>query len=292
MNREVILFLQVPTVFTAADAKISRELNVESSSRKLTRRQMLLASLGALAAGCSEAPLIVQQRPRPSWPTQMPQPRHDYTTSYQSYKPLPQPAQPATSTYPSTPQPAPTYTTPKPSSSYATSYNSPNIISRSSWAKMSTNTSRVNAMNGINRITMHHEGWHSVNFTDMNTTMERLQHIQRFHMKERGWGDVGYHYIIDRAGRVWEARPLKYQGAHVADQNEHNVGIMLLGNFEKQAPSNIQLASAQSMVGSIMSQYRVPVHRVYTHQELKPTQCPGRFLQPRLVAMRQSGYLG
>jgi N-acetyl-anhydromuramyl-L-alanine amidase AmpD len=147
-------------------------------------------------------------------------------------------------------------------------------------------------MNGINRITLHHEGWEVVNFTDVNTTMTRLQHIQRFHMKDRGWGDVGYHYIIDRAGRVWEARPIQYQGAHVADMNEHNVGIMVLGNFEKQLPSNIQMASAQMMTSFIMGQYSVPVHRVYTHQELKPTQCPGRNLQPRLVAMRRSGYLG
>ena len=27
--------------------------------------------------------------------------------------------------------------------------------------------------------------------------------------------DVGYHYAVDRAGRVWECRPLTWQGAHV-----------------------------------------------------------------------------
>lgn len=270
------------------DPKISRELNVEST-RKLTRRQMILAAMGAIAAGCSETPLVIQTRPRPSWPTQMPQPRHDYTTTYQSYPT--QPAHPTPAPQPTYQPPQTTYVPPAPQPTYS-GYNTPNIISRSSWARMSTNTSRVDSMNGINRITLHHEGWEVVDFTDMNTTMTRLQHIQRFHMKDRGWGDVGYHYIIDRAGRVWEARPIQYQGAHVADMNEHNVGIMLLGNFDKQSPSNIQLATAQSMVSTIMSKYNVPVHRVYTHQELKPTQCPGRYLQPRLVAMRQSGYLG
>lgn len=267
--------------------KISRELNVESPG-KLTRRQIILAGLGAIAAGCSETPLVMQQRPRPNWPTQMPQPRQDYTTAYQQPlppRPAPQPA--PQSTY----HQRPTYTQPTPSFSYR-GQNVPSIIPRSAWAKMSTITSRVNPMNGINRITLHHEGWEVVNFTDVNTTMTRLQHIQRFHMKDRGWGDVGYHFIIDRAGRIWEARPLKYQGAHVHDENEHNVGIMLLGNFEKQLPSNVQLASAQTMTSFIMEQYNVPVHRVYTHQELKPTRCPGRNLQPRLVAMRQSGYLG
>ena len=253
---------------------------------------MILASLGALAAGCNDMPVVMQKRPRPSWPTQMPQPRQDYPTAYQTPLPPRQVTQayiPPRQTY--TPQPPVVYQAPAPAP-ITPSYNSPGIIKRNAWAKMATRTDRVDKMNGINRITLHHEGWHTVEFTDTNTTMARLQHIQKFHMKERGWGDVGYHYIVDRAGRVWEARPLKYQGAHVSDQNEHNVGIMLLGNFEKQSPSNIQLASSQLLIGNIMSSYNVPVHRVYTHQELKPTQCPGRYLQPRLVAMRQSGYLG
>ena len=219
----------------------------------------------------------------------MPQPRHDYTTQYQSHSVQPAPHQPTPTRTNQPPQT--TYAAPAEQPTYS-SYGTPNIIPRSAWVKSSTNTNRVDAMKGINRITLHHEGWEVVNFTDTGTTMSRLQHIQRFHMKERGWGDVGYHYIIDRAGRVWEARPIIYQGAHVADMNEHNVGIMLLGNFEKQTPSNIQMASAQMMTASIMGKYNVPVHRVYTHQELKPTQCPGRYLQPRLVAMRQSGYLG
>lgn len=254
------------------------------STRKLSRRQMILASLGAIAAGCSDAPLVLQQRPRPAWPTQMPQPRQDYTTAYQSY---PNPTSPAPTYLP----PQPTYPAPTPQPAFP-SYSASNVIPRDSWAKLATNTAKVDPMNGINRITLHHEGWEVVNFTDMPTTMTRLQHIQRFHMKERGWGDVGYHYVVDRAGRVWEGRPIQYQGAHVSDQNEHNVGIMLLGNFDNQLPSNVQLAAAQTMTAAIMSQYNVPVHRVYTHQELKPTQCPGRNLQPRLVAMRRGGYLG
>jgi len=250
---------------------------------------MILASLGAFAAGCSNVPLLTEHRPRPSWPKQMPQPRQDYTTAYQ--RPLPPHSTQASVATPTYQPPKIAYATPTPQTTVQ-SFSHPNIIKRSSWAKLRTRTSNIDSMDGINRITIHHEGWKVVNFTDTRTTVERLQHIQKFHVKERGWADVGYHYIIDRAGRIWEGRPIKYQGAHVANLNEHNVGIMLLGNFQKQLPTNVQLAAAQLMVSDVMSKYNVPVHRVYTHQELKPTQCPGRNLQPRLVAMRRSGYLG
>ncbi len=151
---------------------------------------------------------------------------------------------------------------------------------------------RINPMGSIKRITLHHEGWTPVHFTDVGHTVERLQKIQKFHIKERRWGDIGYHFIIDRAGRVWEGRSLAYQGAHVADYNEHNVGLMLLGNFDQQQPSRVQLASAQMTIINLMTRFRVSAHQVYTHQELKATHCPGKNLHPRLVAMRQSGSLG
>jgi hypothetical protein len=34
--------------------------------------------------------------------------------------------------------------------------------------------------------------------------------------------DIGYHYTIDPTGRIWEGRPVQYQGAHVKMNNEHN----------------------------------------------------------------------
>jgi N-acetyl-anhydromuramyl-L-alanine amidase AmpD len=146
-------------------------------------------------------------------------------------------------------------------------------------------------MKGINRITIHHEGHTPVWFTDELNTKARLEQVRNIHTRDRRWGDIGYHYIIDRAGRVIEGRPLAYQGAHVSKQNPHNVGVMLLGNFEKQSPSQAQLAAMQSTLRYLMAKYRVPVKRVYTHRELGPTVCPGRNLQPRVASLRTNGAL-
>lgn len=146
-------------------------------------------------------------------------------------------------------------------------------------------------MNGVNRITVHHEGWRLVYFTDYRTTAERLETIRASHLQRMGAGDIGYHYIIDRAGRLWEGRDLRYQGAHVKEQNPHNIGIMLLGNFDQQSPSDAQMATLKSTLITLMRAYKVPAQRVYTHRELHNSQCPGTQLQSRITAWRKSGQL-
>jgi N-acetyl-anhydromuramyl-L-alanine amidase AmpD len=144
-------------------------------------------------------------------------------------------------------------------------------------------------MQGVQRITVHHEGWTPVYFTDKASTAKRLEQIRRSHV-ERGWADIGYHYVIDRAGRVWEGRNISYQGAHVRDQNEHNLGIMVLGNFDLQRPSDAQLTALAQTLRTLTRYYNIPISRVYTHQELNSTTCPGRNLQPRMVAIRRAGF--
>jgi len=151
--------------------------------------------------------------------------------------------------------------------------------------------SRINMMNGISHITVHHEGWTAVWFSDYRATQARLRLIQKAHM-DRRWADIGYHYIIDRAGRLWEGRPIQYQGAHVPGHNEHNIGLMVLGNFELQHPSDAQMTKLQETLIQLRRQYDVPISHVHTHQELTPTKCPGKALQPEMVAMRHNGLLG
>jgi hypothetical protein len=165
------------------------------------------------------------------------------------------------------------------------------MMPRAWWTKYGPNGAKLNPMAGVNRITVHHEGHTPVWFTDDRSTRERMEQVRGVHTRDRKWADIGYHYIIDRAGRIIEGRSVAYQGAHVSQQNEHNVGVMLLGNFEQQSPSQQQLLSLQTTLRFLMAKYRVPTNRVYTHRELGPTVCPGRNLQPRVASLRTSGAL-
>jgi len=143
----------------------------------------------------------------------------------------------------------------------------------------------------VERMTVHHEGWTPVWFDDVQSTSKRLESIRRSHLKRFQAGDIGYHFVIDRAGRVWQGRDLRYQGAHVRDHNANNIGVMVLGNFDLQRPTKAQLSTLGFTLAQLMQRYRILSKHVVTHQELNVTSCPGKSLQSQVVAMRRSGQL-
>lgn len=197
---------------------------------------------------------------------------------------LPEPVWPSTARPPVRPAPTrPTYTRPAPTT------DSPSgVIARSAWSGGGPVPSLMDPMLPIRRITLHHDGMTAFTSTSYADAAQRIEAIRAAHRGHR-WGDIGYHYVIDPAGRVWQGRPLSWQGAHVRDQNQGNIGVCVLGNYERQYPNREQIAAVERFVAELMHRHRVPVGRIYTHRELAATACPGRNLQPRLVAMRTSG---
>lgn len=57
--------------------------------------------------------------------------------------------------------------------------------------------------------------------------------IRRMHL-QRGFLDVGYHFVIKRDGTVQEGRPLNRQGAHVSRYNHLSVGVCLIGGVSEK----------------------------------------------------------
>ncbi len=160
------------------------------------------------------------------------------------------------------------------------------ILPRSVWTRQGVARPReCYDMNGVSRITVHHSAMDSSGLRSQSDVVGQIESIRATHVRN-GWADIGYHYVIDPQGRVYEARPAWKQGAHVKDQNEHNLGVMLMGNFEHQQPTSDSINSLRRMVAMQMRKYRVPLNRVYTHREIGKSACPGRVLQGNMVAMR------
>lgn len=63
--------------------------------------------------------------------------------------------------------------------------------------------------------------------------------IWRFHTEDRGWDDIGYNWLIDPNGNIYEGRGggNNVVGAHFCGKNTHTMGICLLGSFENTAPT-------------------------------------------------------
>jgi hypothetical protein len=156
----------------------------------------------------------------------------------------------------------------------------------------------------VERIVIHHTV--SPNNDSINP-ISRIQSIYRFHAVTQGWGDIGYNYLIDQQGNIYEGR---YGGngsrsAHVYyDRPQDNfnygsIGIALLGDYSEQEPSALMYDSLSRLVGwlaatngldplqmsrstfvwntttkSFSSKYTLPA--VLGHKEIENTLCPGK----------------
>lgn len=136
------------------------------------------------------------------------------------------------------------------------------------------------------RITVHHSA--EIGDTEpgvaLSDSVATLQRIQKVHMDrgdpDHGWADIGYHFLIDGSGRVFEGRGLKWQGAHArGDNNVQNLGVCLLGDYSKRTPGRAELQALEDLLDDLRLRYRIPARSVATHRELTATACPGPALQ-------------
>jgi hypothetical protein len=187
---------------------------------------------------------------------------------------------------------APTRTLPMPAAPIHAGFHLPadpnQPIPRSAWTHEGPNLRTILPMNGVQLITFHHSGDPRPFTGDTPAeTAGHLEAVRRYH-RSRNFQDIGYHFAIDRAGYVWQLRSLRYQGQHVRYHNPHNLGVVVLGNFDLQQPTEAQKVRARTFGAVLRRMYALPLSRVYTHQELVSTECPGRAFQPYMVYLRRS----
>lgn len=159
-------------------------------------------------------------------------------------------------------------------------------VTRAQWgaAPMQSNWDR---MTTPYRIAIHHTA-EPMNSTALSATAAEVRNVQSTHMRrDNPMADIGYHYLIDRAGRVIAGRPMYAQGAHASgDNNVGNIGVCLLGNFSSQdgrgaayrnaqRPTAEQLQTLERLLDELRTIYGIQSSQVEGHRELKSTECPG-----------------
>ncbi|MEY2747076.1 MAG: hypothetical protein RL112_2118 [Planctomycetota bacterium] len=156
------------------------------------------------------------------------------------------------------------------------------IVERSAWGARNPVLADLDKNRApYRRITVHHSAMPNPVPLDgtLKASCEGVRQVQSSHMDGRGYGDIGYHYVIDPYGRVFEGRQIQWQGAHANKENNiQNIGVCLLGNFETQKPAGPALEALERVLGSLRSQYKIPLNRVYLHGEFRGTECPGENL--------------
>jgi len=93
--------------------------------------------------------------------------------------------------------------------------------------------------------------------------------IKRWHL-ERGWADIGYHFVIRRNGDIEGGRPLAQPGAHCEGHNRDSIGTCLVGRHGF-AEGQIRALKYLHMVLGL----QFPGLTVHGHRDFNPRKtCP------------------
>ncbi len=134
-----------------------------------------------------------------------------------------------------------------------------------------------------------------------------------YHVNGRGWDDIGYNFLIDRFGGVWEGRTgsktSPVQGAHTGGFNSQTQGIAMMGNFDSIAPTDATITGLKTMLSWLTGWHSIDPTGIVTlkagtgavgfapgqeftspsivgHRDLGSTSCPGGIFYTTLVSIR------
>ncbi len=134
---------------------------------------------------------------------------------------------------------------------------------------------------------------------DTRSGVERMRAIYAYHAANRGWGDVGYHYLVDEDGQIYEGKAGgKFVVAgHAYCNNIGTIGIALLGNFDVEQPTQKQLKALQWLLADLSETYDIDPSKEVTfhgktmmpivgHRDLLSTDCPGYYVYGAMAQIR------
>ncbi len=129
-----------------------------------------------------------------------------------------------------------------------------------------------------------------------------LRGIYAYHTQSRGWSDIGYNFVVDKFGRIWEGRyggvDRPVVGAHTLGYNEYSFAMSALGNFETAQPSSAMLQAYGRLMGWKLSLHGVSASSpsqwvgkrwfpaINGHRDAGQTACPGGNLYTKLGTIR------
>ena len=128
---------------------------------------------------------------------------------------------------------------------------------------------------------------HSATEAAITFDMIRQNHL------ERGWDDIGYHYVIDQEGSIFTGRAEDVIGAHALGLNKESLGICCIGNFEEETPQDKQLNVLIKIVQQLAEKYQISREKIIGHRDVtsearenKRSKCPGENLYLLLDKIR------
>ncbi|MGD9276637.1 MAG: peptidoglycan recognition family protein [Candidatus Pacearchaeota archaeon] len=119
----------------------------------------------------------------------------------------------------------------------------------------------------INFIVIHHSG--SLNSYDA---------IKDFHVNTRGWEDIGYHWLIDKNGKLLKGRSEEFIGAHCLGHNRNSIAVCMIGDFEFIKPTEKQMKTLIKFLKEKLEENNLYLKNILGHREVGEREkiCPGK----------------
>jgi hypothetical protein len=188
----------------------------------------------------------------------------------------------------------------------------PTIVARRTWgADESLRDGAPRYNETIKQVHIHHTV--SSNTYAKEDVAGLIRGMYRYHTQNLGWSDLGYNFLVDRFGRIWEGRaggPAKaVRGAHTLGFNDTSTGISVIGNFDLVKPGKAIIDAVASIAAWKLDLYGrkadgfvrvasegsdkysasrvVKLPAIDGHRDTNDTACPGQNLYDVLPTIRR-----
>lgn len=188
----------------------------------------------------------------------------------------------------------------------------PAIVTRAGWDADESLREREFLYTGDLKLAFVHHSATGNNY-DCSEAPAMIRSIYRYHVLSSGWRDMGYNFLVDRCGTIYEGRAggvtKPVMGAHTYGFNTNSMGVAVLGTFTNAEPPAAAVRGVSQLVawklglfgvdpsatvtvtsggGKYPKGTRVKLHTVSGHRDGYNTECPGARLYSQLGAARAS----
>lgn len=173
----------------------------------------------------------------------------------------------------------------------------PDILSREEWCPAGNcPPQQPPASTDVTHLIVHH----SAGTNSASDWAAIVRGIWDLHVNGNGWDDVGYNYLIDPNGMIYEGRGNNTRGAHFCGSNTGTMGVCVLGTFTNIEPSQTAIESlvnllswkscdigADPLLGSFHPSSGQNLMHISGHRDGCATACPGDSFYPLFPLLRE-----
>jgi hypothetical protein len=182
----------------------------------------------------------------------------------------------------------------------------PSIVSRAGWG--ADESLRTSCSNGTYDSTIQAAVIHHTAGTNDYTPAQSasiVRGVYAYHVQANGWCDIGYNFLIDKFGTIFEGRwggiDKPVHGAHASSWNTNTMGVSFMMNSDSLTLPDASLQSAVSLLAwKLGGFYRDPLGTttlvgatqpvIFGHGDVMATDCPGTDIRARMQDIRNQTY--